>query len=439
MKVRILFLFFSLTCFAVVNAQTTVKCAFSTMPGDVTIAKMMPKTGTFKMLVVYCKFKDDTFESNLTKQWPCSLSTLPAWTSKTISATKMDDYPDPSISGYFKEMSGGMNDNDGDGLPDGKLDVIGNVCPILYNTLNNSSFYTTAQGRNVSYLTKEVLDGIDPYVNFADYDSDKDGYVDMIAICFRVGTAATGSMDPIGGNGGDYQGIASLTGGYDQFEDPSGPTELIKDGVKIKAGAFGSGTFQVGTLDPDGQLSIICHEMGHYLDLKHTPGVHRHGLMDTNWGGSVMNGYERNLLGWIRPVTISSDATVENGNPITLKDALGNNAIYKILKSDGCYYYIENHEGKSFYESSWKSNATESNLEELIMPGKGVLVLESSIDPFWLREVLDVKVADGLWNWKTSGSLYVYPFEIESPNPYSGQSELDLYQVKITTGEKKII
>ncbi|MGE5410187.1 MAG: hypothetical protein ACM3MI_04440, partial [Clostridiales bacterium] len=169
-----LFMLFSFSE-AIHAQQKTIICQQeSSKLENSSVFPMIPTTGTFKILVVYCKFADDNFDySPFTDLWPSSLNTLPEWTSKTLSNVVMSKYPDPSISGYFSEMSGG------------KLNMIGDVCPVLYIPQHEESYYYNSNGKNVSFLAKEVLDGIDPYVNFSDYDNNKDGIVDMIVICFR--------------------------------------------------------------------------------------------------------------------------------------------------------------------------------------------------------------------------------------------------------------
>ncbi|MGE5681379.1 MAG: T9SS type A sorting domain-containing protein [Bacillota bacterium] len=371
---------------------------------------LIPHTGTFRMLIVYCKFIDDTFDlAPNTNLWPSSQNTLPSWTSQTISSTVMSNYFNPSISGYFKTMSHNT------------FDVIGDVCPILYIPQHESSYYSRDSSRNISYLTEEIINGISPYVNFSDYDNNHDGIADMIAICFRI--APTGQIDYDA-----YQGIASLTGEYNTF--PGGRSEIIKDGVKIKAGDFGSGTFQHNIYDAHEQLPIICHEIGHYLfgdnlggDI-HLSHTRHHGLMDTDGGGGVMNAYERELLGWVTPTLITS-----NQINYVITDALTTNFACKIPTSNTGYYYIENHEGINYYENSWKFY----NQGPLMLPGRGILISQS----YGYGNTLDIQVADGKWYWKDmGGGEYVFPFVREYPSPLNGESELDLVRVNTTSGVK---
>lgn len=63
-------------------------------------------TGTLKILQVYCKFSDDTFNlSPNTDAWPDTLNEMPFWGLSFLSQSIKSDYYDPSFSGYFQDMS----------------------------------------------------------------------------------------------------------------------------------------------------------------------------------------------------------------------------------------------------------------------------------------------------------------------------------------------
>lgn len=175
------------------------------------------------------------------------------------------------------------------------------------------------------------------FENFADYDNydpddidgdgnknEPDGIVDLLILCVRA----------LYGGGALYghpaNGYNSLTGPFSTFG--SGNSTLVLDGVQIKAGGFGSGTFQHNIYDAHGQLPIILHEIGHYFFGSsfagvHLLGTHHFGLMDTNGGGSVMCGLERELLGWIVPTIVTSNLTNE-----VIADAVSTGDIYKMQK-----------------------------------------------------------------------------------------------------------
>jgi Secretion system C-terminal sorting domain len=199
----------------------------------------------------------------------------------------------------------------------------------------------------------------------------QDGYVDMIILCIR---------NLIGG-GGKYgfpqQGRASLTGKYKWFSKPEfgngGKATITLDEVKIKAGDFGSGTMQHQIYDPAFQIAIMAHEIGHYFFVRsfsgstHLVGTGSFGLMDGDNGSRIMNGFERAKLGWVTPTVVTS-----NLSNIPIDDAISEGDIYKI-KIGSNYYYLENRQGISYYETIW-----ETTPGKLSAPGTGLLITEST-------------------------------------------------------------
>lgn len=368
----------------------------------------IPNTGTFRTLIILCKFSDDTFDRPpWTDLWPHTLNAMPSWGPSLVSPTVQTTYSDPSESGYFKLMSSGL------------YNVIGDV--IFYQPQHPESYYYFSNGKGVNYLTEEILTAIDPYVNYVNYDNNHDGKVDMIQICFRF--APYNELDA----GGGYEGIASLTGHYSTFG--SGASYLTMDGVKIYAGYPGSGTLCQDVISLDQGLHVMTHEFGHYLfgfafgGNTHLLGTFKFGLMEAAGGGHVMNGLERELLGWINPQVVTNNLQNQ-----TINDAVTTGNIYKVIDNrDGNYYYVENHEGLSYYENSW----TEYNGGPIDYPGTGILITKVTGNSY---HYLDIVCADGLWDWQKSGGLYVYPFQHAQTDPLNGQDEMDLYNVATTSG-----
>jgi len=152
--------------------------------------------------------------------------------------------------------------------------------------------------------------------------------------------------------------------------------------------------------------------------------------MDGDGGSSLMNAYERDILGWIDPIDI--EAEILN---ISLTDAFANGNIFKI-KIPGSnpvqYYYLEKRQGSNYYENSWKSY----NEGPLMSPGTGLLI-SKTLNPQLFGKPLDIECADGRWDWKRSGYTLVYPFEkIKSNRTINGYDELNLFKVQTTNGEQ---
>lgn len=268
----------------------------------------IPTTGTFRILIVLCKFiDDDSDRSPHTDLWPHTLNSMPSWGPNLVSSTVQQSYSNPSVSGYFKTMSNGL------------YDVIGDV--VFYQPQYNQSHYFLDYGRHLGYLAEEILTAINPIVNYANYDNNGDGKVDMIKICFRF--ADTYSLDYQAQNPNpehkSYQGISGLAGYRMTF---GSGTTLTMDGKTISAALRGSGTFQNGVIDLHGGLPVMVHEFGHYLLDYHYEGIGFHGLMDGS-GTGVMSSFERSKLGWVNPIPINS-----NSFDSVLTDALTSNKVY---------------------------------------------------------------------------------------------------------------
>ena len=104
-------------------------------------------TGTLKILVVYCKFSDDNFDlSPHTDLWPHTQNSMPTWGPSMLSQTIQSNYYDPSISGYFQDMS--VNN----------FQIIGETK--FYQPLHEQSYYWISSGRHIGYLVEEILTGI---------------------------------------------------------------------------------------------------------------------------------------------------------------------------------------------------------------------------------------------------------------------------------------
>lgn len=235
--------------------------------------------GTLKILVVLVKFSDDDFLAPpITDPWPLNMNYLPPWGPTLVSSTVQSDYPDPSLSGYFQDMS--LN----------QFHVIGDV--YFYEPQFNQSYYYPSSGRHLGYLVEEILLHFDNQINYSDYDNwsgtlnQPDGFVDMIKICFR--NAVMAQLDPPA-----YQGIMYLTGWKQKFGSLSVNTPLMLDGVKISPTS--SGTINNGVFDPHYGLPVMAHELGHYLfGAVHFSGIGFHGLMDGE-GTGVASSFERKI------------------------------------------------------------------------------------------------------------------------------------------------
>ncbi len=153
---------------------------------------------TLKALVVFCNFpyQSGNYDNGkcLLQYWPgTSAQTKPSWADSVICPTTTNIWH-PSLTGYFRDASMG------------KFLLIGDVYPKLYVFQGQVDDYSDTS-RKIGYAVKELLEGIDDEVNYADYDKfdpddfdndgdyrEPDGIVDFIFIIFRFTNAHT--IDP---------------------------------------------------------------------------------------------------------------------------------------------------------------------------------------------------------------------------------------------------
>ena len=187
-----------------------------------------------------------------------------------------DDYFDiisdmickPGYSGYtsagrnpeWVECTGSVYDyyfDNSMGIFQPSFDIIG---PVKVNR----SMYFVCQAVNSVQLIGDVLTAIDSQVNFADYDTDGDGIVDMVYFIF----AGPGSHY----TGNDSRLLWPHSANYSNF------TPRYMDGVKM--GRYACSTELANNPDDNRLEGIgtICHEFSHVLGLE--------DLYDTDGSGS---------------------------------------------------------------------------------------------------------------------------------------------------------
>ena len=331
-----------------------------------------PSLGTFKVLVVFVRFKDDNAYN-------------PHWVAGS-APNVMTDYIDPNTSTnstnlinlthYFDEMSMGT------------YNVIGNA--VYVETPQNRSYYSG----NRYNATKDVLqNAVDPIVNFADYDNwsssgnythsqSADGTVDMVIMIWRGLTISTG-----------YLGEASLGYGNDYFVE--GGTKRIKTGFGLNSGS-GFTAQDWGERSEKINFHTVIHEFAHWLlggnhPYSNNGNTNEHafwGMLHHSKDGICANAYERERLAWINPTEITSDII---NAPIN--DYLETGVAYKFHPSNGAvneYYYFENHQKLNIYD-----DATQNSSD------KGIFILHFQ-DAYNSTNNIRCKTADGQWNWTST-------------------------------------
>ncbi|KAA3655899.1 MAG: hypothetical protein DWQ10_16610 [Calditrichaeota bacterium] len=329
----------------------------------------IPTEGTFRVLAVFVQFQDDNWDapcpSDSLNGWPAAKHAIPEWAlgDNMLSPEKSDRYKEGSLSDYYSVMS------------QGKLHFIGDLFPKLYLTPRPKSFYEGKNKRGRGYLSAQIIDWLDQNgVDFSRYDNDNDGDVDFILFLYRHWKHET--FTP----GEKYEGISGLG-----FRKP-----IIKDDKKILGRFPGSGTMQRGNYTKATSRSIVTHEMSHYFfGGGHYAYIGEFGIHDGNAFCYAMSGYEREKLGWIEPIEISTNTT------ISIPDALTSHVYYKIRIPDTPnYYLLENRQRNSVFE---KGDCVEGAL-----PAQGLLIAKIQPGTSKRRQITWI-AADGTFSVRDKG------------------------------------
>ena len=299
------------------------------------------------------------------------------YTNKKFSMPEANDFYNTMVNthdfhgythkGRFVPMTGSVRDyyyDNSNHIFDPSFDIVGPV------EVNYSCTYPQSTN-NATPVFLAALQAADNLVNFSDYDSDNDGYVDMVFFLVAGFSAA------YGGNNDNYLWPHM----YYLYNAP------MRDGVRF--GLYACSTEIAGWeaygenyYDIEG-IGTFCHEFGHVLglpdlydtDYKEGGGESRH---PGNWsimsGGSYGNYgrnpvgyslYERYALGFTQPILIDYETEVSM-QPLDLS-----NTGYRLnTHNSEEYFLIENRQ-----PGKWDKN----------LPGHGMLVarVDSSDAETW--------------------------------------------------------
>ena len=201
-----------------------------------------PHTGEPRALVILVQFSDTTFR----------VADPKASFNDYLNAEGRGQMPDRglyehlnygSVQQYFTDMS--------DGLFRPKFDIYGPV-----TMPKGSDYYGKDQGKskdiNLSELIKEACKAIDDEVDFSQYDSNDDGYVDLVYIIYA------GYSQSITGNPDNCIWPKSGTGSFGTY-----------DGKTVSRYGINNELNYYPTLSPKliNGIGLFCHEFSHTLGL----------------------------------------------------------------------------------------------------------------------------------------------------------------------------
>ena len=283
-----------------------------------------PHTGSPKALVILAEFQDTTFTIQDTKNvFTNYLMNEDHFSDKRYN----QDQNYKGVRGYFKDCSYGKF------TPE--FNVVGPV------KLPREQTYYGEGDDNIEALMEDACSAIDNIVNFADYDANNDGMVDLVYIIY-AGHSANYRGNKVS-NIWPKSGTVNISNTYDGkricrygvSNELNGSEKISKNKKKING------------------IGLFCHEFSHTLGLPDiyaykTPaedqddqGMEFWDLMDGGTevrGGRVPASYlawEREVMGWIKIDELKNDSLIEN-----LKSIDNGGKAYKIVNPNNSNEYI---------------------------------------------------------------------------------------------------
>ena len=283
-----------------------------------------PHTGSPKALVILAEFQDTTFTIQDTK----NVFTNYLMNEDHFTETRYGQNQNyKGVRGYFKDCSYGQF------TPE--FDVVGPI------KLPKEQTYYGEGDDNIEALMEDACSAIDSIVDFADYDANNDGMVDLVYVIY-AGHSANYRGNKVS-NIWPKSGTVNISNTYDGkricrygvSNELNGSEKISKNKKKING------------------IGLFCHEFSHTLGLPdiyayRTPaenqddqGMEFWDLMDGGTevrGGRVPASYlawEREVMGWIKIDELKNDSSIEN-----LKSIDNGGKAYKIVNPNNSNEYI---------------------------------------------------------------------------------------------------
>jgi len=287
-------------------------------------APYFPHTGSPKALVILAEFQDTTFTIQDTKKvFTNYLMNEDHFKDKRYN----QDQNYKGVRGYFKDCSYGKF------TP--TFNVVGPV------KLPKEQTYYGAGSDNIKALIEDACSAVDRMVNFADYDANNDGIVDLVYVIYA------GHSANIGGN--KTTDIWPKSGTVTISKKLDGKS-IRRYGVSNELAGLENKTKDKETING---IGLFCHEFSHTLGLpdiyayntdaenQDNQGMEFWDIMDGGTGirgGRVPASYlawEREVMGWMNIDELKNDITINN-----LKSIDNGGKAYKIVNPKNSNEYI---------------------------------------------------------------------------------------------------
>ena len=314
---------------------------------------LFPHMGSPKALVILVEFTDTTF--TLPDPKASFNDYLNNETGNIVDRGHGENRNAKGVKGYFKDMSFGQF------TP--KFDVVGPV------KLSHPLRYYGAGNDNMSRLIPDACSAVNDSVDFSQYDSNGDGYVDLVYVIYA------GHSESEAGNSTDDIWPKS---GYSDFGTFDGK-KVYRYGVNNELN--GRETSKNKLING---IGLFCHEFSHTMGLPDiyatsgAPGYNKDNFGMEFWdlmdGGEYVHSgrfptaytsWEREVMGWMNVDTLTDTAHVvlrtidSKGDSARsckiVNPSVKNEAIYlQNIQNKGWNYYLPGH-GLLVYRVSYAS------------------------------------------------------------------------------------
>lgn len=294
-----------------------------------TNSRYFPHTGSPKALVILVNFADTTFAE------ADPVRTFDQYLNSTLDNGKLENFGNRedrnygSVRSYFKDMSFGQF------TP--QFDIVGPV------TMSKGlAYYGSDNDAKVGEMMTTACQLVDDKVDFASYDSDNDGYVDLVYFIYA------GYSESLQQNSSDCIWPKSGTTNIGTFDGK----QVWRYGVNNELNGY-PGAFKTAPAKRINGIGLFCHEFSHTMGLPDiypttaSARVDNQAMeywdimdggeyLDNGWCPTPYTPWEREVMGWMKMDTLSKAQYLE------LTPVQQGGKAYKILGENGEYLILEN-------------------------------------------------------------------------------------------------